>query len=318
MREKLIEQLSKVTAEEQAFLDGGAGIDYGLYGQQGLIESDKLLKSGKLVEIRPHIRFAHFPPHRHDYIEMVYMLKGSTTHVVNGRELVLEEGDILFLNTRAVQEIKPAGAMDIAINFIILPEFFNSMVTLLDGEKSPFHDFLMDSLMGTSANADYLYFNVALVGTIQNLVENLLHRIQSADGSKHQIIGKTMGLLFLELMHHTDFIAFEHSDVRDRLVMDVLKYIDLHYQEATLTELAHRLNYDLYWLSKEIKKQSKKTFKQLLKEKRLSVAKHLLKNSTLTIDEIIALVGYENTSYFYRLFRESYGESPGEFRASGA
>lgn len=51
------------------------------------------------------------------------MCQGTTTHIVNGNQVVLEQGDLLFLNQNAVQEILPAGEYDIAVNFIVLPEF---------------------------------------------------------------------------------------------------------------------------------------------------------------------------------------------------
>ena len=40
--------------------------------------------------------------------------------------------------------------------------------------------------------------------------------------------------------------------------------------------------------------------------------------SDLNIQQIITYVGYENTSYFYRLFHERYGQSPREYRQSRA
>ena len=40
----------------------------------------------------------------------------------------------------------------------------------------------------------------------------------------------------------------------------------------------------------------------------------MLRRSDLNIQQIISLVGYENTSYFYRLFHEQYGLSPREYR----
>ena len=46
----------------------------------------------------------------------------------------------------------------------------------------------------------------------------------------------------------------------------------------------------------------------------ISAAARLLRRSDLNIQQIIAQVGYENTSYFYRLFHERYGLSPREYR----
>ena len=46
----------------------------------------------------------------------------------------------------------------------------------------------------------------------------------------------------------------------------------------------------------------------------METAARLLRRSDLNIQQIIAQVGYENTSYFYRLFHERYGLSPREYR----
>jgi len=74
------------------------------------------------------------------------------------------------------------------------------------------------------------------------------------------------------------------------------------------------MGYDVYWLSREIKKCTGKTYKELLQERRMNQACYLLTNSKLAVSDIIESVGYDNTSYFYRKFRERYGMSPKEYR----
>ena len=74
------------------------------------------------------------------------------------------------------------------------------------------------------------------------------------------------------------------------------------------------MKYDVYWLSREIKKRTGKTYKELLQNKRMSQAAYLLTSSAVPVTDIIESVGYDNTSYFYRKFRERYGMSPKEYR----
>ena len=50
------------------------------------------------------------------------------------------------------------------------------------------------------------------------------------------------------------------------------------------------------------------TYKNLLLEKRLYLAKELLQNSERKIGDIIASVGYENQGYFRKKFVQKYGE----------
>ena len=57
------------------------------------------------------------------------------------------------------------------------------------------------------------------------------------------------------------------------------------------------------------------TFKELLKRQRLMQAANLLEHTKLPITEIIERVGYDNTSYFHRKFKERHGVSPKEYRA---
>ena len=54
--------------------------------------------------------------------------------------------------------------------------------------------------------------------------------------------------------------------------------------------------------------------KELLQKHRMETAARLLRRSDWNIQQIITYVGYENTSYFYRLFHERYGLSPREYR----
>lgn len=68
------------------------------------------------------------------------------------------------------------------------------------------------------------------------------------------------------------------------------------------------------YLSKTLKAQTGKTFRQLLLQQRMSVAKLLLAEGNLPVTEVARIVGYENVSFFYRVFRRECGVKPGEWR----
>jgi len=318
MNKSLIEKLLPVTAEEERVLESGV-IDPAIYTEMAdfVIDGRKLLPASKLIEIRRHTRFVHFPKHRHNYIEVVYMCQGATTHIVNDESIQLEEGDLLFLSQRAVHEILPARKEDIAINFIILPEFFEQMYAMLEEEKSPLSDFIIGCLFQRHSNYNYLYFNVAGVLPIQNLVEILVYYVseQNVDQNLLSIKQRTMSLLLVQLMHFADKMRTSQDDGKsDSLAVAVLKYIDAKYKDATLTEFAAMQNYDMAWVSKEIKRQIGKTFKELLHEKRMSLATYLLVHTTISIAELMEIIGYENSSFFHKKFKERYGMSPKEYR----
>ena len=317
MHKELIDALSVITEEEQRILNEQKGIDRGLYtGKKELvIDSEKLLQKGKLIQVRPHTRFVEFPKHRHNYVELIYMCQGSTTHYIDGNKVVLEQGDLLFLNQHAQQEILPAGKEDIAVNFIILPEFFNMAFSMMGTEDNILKEFLVGTLCGKDGKTSYLYFHVADILPIQNLMENMVWTIFYDIGNKRSCNQITMGLMLLQLLNHMDKMETGNAGFDNELTGTVLNYIEEHYKNGSLSELAEIMNYDVYWLSKAIKKQTGKTYKELLQSKRMSQAAYLLTNSTLPVADIIESVGYDNTSYFYRKFKEWYGMGPKEYRA---
>ena len=57
-----------------------------------------------------------------------------------------------------------------------------------------------------------------------------------------------------------------------------------------------------------------RNYTELLQEKRLTQAAWLLRNTDRKVDEIAAAVGYENISYFHRLFAARFGLSPKKYR----
>ena len=67
-----------------------------------------------MITLRPHTRVIHFPPHTHDYVEVIYMCQGTTTHIVNGQTIRLNAGDLLFLNQSTTHEVCKADYEDIA------------------------------------------------------------------------------------------------------------------------------------------------------------------------------------------------------------
>lgn len=311
---ELLNRLRIITEEEQAILDGRQSIDRDIYmqGQDNTINSRKLLSLGKLITLRPHTRFIHFPEHSHDYVEVVYMCSGQTRHIVNGKELLLKQGELLFLNQRVTHEVCRAGEGDVAVNFIVLPDFFSNPLAMIGEEETPLRRFLVDCLCGQNSGSGYLHFQVSHVASVQNLLENLIRTLLSETPNRRKISQMTMALLLLQLLGCTETLVTEDSD--EAAVWKVLRYVESHYSDGSLTELGEELHYDISWLSREIKGQTGKTYTQLVQEKRLAQAAFLLRNTDRNVADISVAVGYENISYFHRIFSAAYGKSPKHYR----
>lgn len=321
MRDELLTYLREITPEEQTILDSGGGIRRELYTsrEQFVVDSRKLLEKGRLIDIRPHTRFAHFPRHRHNYVEMVCQCSGSATHIVDHGDrtetITLHKGDLLFLNQNVSHEILPTGWEDVAVNFIILPQFFSRPISMIERENV-LRDFMLATLIGAADGSGCLHIPIEGLVPVENLLESMIWTIIDRKTGSNTIIETSMGLLFMNLSMYAAVINRSSGpQTEENLVFTALKYIEDRYADGTLAEVAVTLGQPEYYVSRLLKKHTGSNFKELLQQRKLQQAAYLLSNTLLPVETILEYIGYDNSSYFYRRFRLRYGCSPKEYRA---
>ena len=318
MQQALLDQLRKITEEERKILDGEAEVDRDLYtsGRDFTVDSRKMLKEGRLIAVRTHTRFVYFPSHRHNFVEVLYVCEGSLTNIIDGKKVIVNKGELLFLNQFTKHEILKAGQNDIAINFMVLPEFFDVAYSMA-GNDNMLADFLVNVLRQDEERGEYLHFKVAEVLQIQNLLENMIYSLVTGKGDQNRINQTTMGLIFLYLLESVQYAEMRLPNQYENMItMTTLDYIEQQYKTATLTELCEKLHLPMHMLSKMIRKNTGFNFKELLQRKRLNKSVELMCETDLPISDIIAAVGYENGSYFHRVFKERYHTTPRAFRVA--
>ncbi|WDF81296.1 helix-turn-helix transcriptional regulator [Mucilaginibacter sp. KACC 22773] len=82
----------------------------------------------------------------------------------------------------------------------------------------------------------------------------------------------------------------------------------------TVTFMAERLNFSSRYLSDMLKQETGKTALELIHLYLITEAKNLLKEGVMNIAEISFLLGFENPTYFSRLFKKEVGVPPNVFR----
>ena len=85
-------------------------------------------------------------------------------------------------------------------------------------------------------------------------------------------------------------------------------------EQFGVSQLAERMNMSRSSLLRKIKTHTKLSANQFIRQVRLEKGLEMLKQDNLTVAEISYQVGFGNTSYFIKCFREQYGYSPGEVR----
>lgn len=317
MDQWLLEQIQKITPEEQKYLDGEEQVNREIYTRKEYFEIDSqlFLKQGRLVTVRHHSRFIEFPEHKHNYIEIVYVCAGEITHYIDGKTLSMQPGDLLLMNQHVKHSVKRAELGDIGINFIALPEFFDIPLQMMR-RQNVIADFLLGTLRQNQTVPQYLLFQLEGQKQISNLIENMIASVV-CDSEHEDVINQySMGLVFLYLLNHVDKLAHNSSqNYEDVVIQAALKYIDTQYRTAALSRIAEDFNLSLSAVSRLIKKNTGFTFVELLMRKRFQKALMFLVETELPVEQIAVNIGYENQSYFYRQFKAKYGVTPSQYRA---
>ena len=118
-----------------------------------------------------------------------------------------------------------------------------------------------------------------------------------------------------EVLAIVDKLKLNDTNEKERsLLKTVEEYIDKNIKNANLEELSRLLGYSTVYMGALVKKLMGKPFSKLLQSRRCAVALEMLLNTSLSVEEIISAVGYDNESFFRKIFKEKYGKNPSEFR----
>lgn len=105
------------------------------------------------------------------------------------------------------------------------------------------------------------------------------------------------------------------EDISNYTIKRAINHIREHYQEGiTLEEVSGQLGITPEYLSTLFNREMKVNFSTFLRQFRISHAKRLLKGTDMKVYEVAEAVGYSDSKYFARVFKEELGVSPGDYR----
>ena len=108
-----------------------------------------------------------------------------------------------------------------------------------------------------------------------------------------------------------DASKIQHTDVIYRSI----QYIKNNYMnKITLEDISSYVNLSSSYFGKLFNQEIKKGFSEYLSEVRIEKSKVLLKRYDLTLADIAQLVGFEDQSYFSKVFKKKIGISPKKYR----
>lgn len=117
------------------------------------------------------------------------------------------------------------------------------------------------------------------------------------------------------LKHEQSELADSLFPEQSRYITNAMSYIDHNFTEQfTLDEIARRNNVSKYHFARRFKAATGYSFKDYLNRRRVREAKALMRKNGLNIAEVCYAVGFNDLSYFGRVFKRLEGITPSDYR----
>lgn len=146
------------------------------------------------------------------------------------------------------------------------------------------------------------------LSTLHDLPE-LLENVYRADD-----IFEIKALFISEVNEIIRYMHEENSQYTP-VVRQILEEVQKNYREdMNLKTLAYKYHMNASYLGQIFQKEVGCSFTQYLSSKKIEIAKDLILNTNMKINDIAKEVGYPDTSYFYRKFKQHYGVAPASLR----
>lgn len=261
-------------------------------------------------------------PHRHEYFQIQVSLEGGDRQVVGTATRPFGAGTLSFVLPYRMHVVPhPVGARYAIINFdqrFLWPELDVPALDLEDVRMAQ-HPELAPFLF--QEHLDFIFGPEDFAQILQWLDALVVHNQPRTLGSAASIRGTLLQLLGLAC---TRFAADLHAQaarhhrqggVHHDALQRALRHLREHsHEDIALTDTAAAVALSPNYLAHLLKKQTGRTFTELLTERRLEHARELLAGSDTLIREIARQSGFHDEAYFSRRFRQEAGLTPRQFR----
>ncbi|MFZ4451411.1 helix-turn-helix domain-containing protein [Salibacterium aidingense] len=263
------------------------------------------------------------PLHAHNFIELVFVVKGEADHIFEGESYTVCAGDVFIINPGEVHTYKITSSASLEIvNCLFLS-------TLID-------DIWLREL-GFSEAMDYFYIHPFL-----NKKERFYHCLNLRGEEAEDIYAQFKRMIdeyeekkkgystvirfqLMQILIQLSRIyrrqveppakKREPNPERKMLVQRIWGYLERHYdQKVTLSGLAELFNISSRHLNRIFKEATGQTVIEAVHQIRIKRARYLLSQTSEKIIWIAMEVGYEDPAFFTRLFSRQLGCSPGKYR----
>lgn len=282
--------------------------------------SDDLTLNSSSISIAVQPTNSFIPYHIHDYVEIMIPLIEDCVVVLEHSEIKVKQNNLIFMGNRTIHKVKQISKKGVVVNIALRSSAFslNELDYLNHRENGSNISNILFSLLSNEEYGEgrYSLFEVNHDVKITNLIYDIISEYYHPDIQSDQLIRLEMLTLFSLLIRQAANAEIKVKDFRKKNnnLLSLLLYIEKHYSNITLQKMGTHFGFNQNYLSDYLKKHTGKTFIQLVHLQRINVAAEYLTYTTAPIERIATRVGYENPSYFYKIFKKYFGISPAEYR----
>ena len=263
--------------------------------------------------------------HRHEYIQIIYVLKGRLKHIINNNQFDIYRGDIFIVPPFIPHSLSDEYGSDYQfVQLEFIPEFIHDKFSsdILD---ESFMDFAYLEPFLVSENEMKPRLN--LTGVLQKEVESLLFEMMKEYETRDIDFTLMVKALLMKLLillgraYKKDVASSETQELFERhreAINNAIKYIDDHYTcDVSLDVIAKVAMMSSSYFRYLFKQMTTLTLMEYINKLRISKAIEILKNNPdLKVIDICYQVGYNNLNHFNRNFKRETGLSPVSFKKS--
>lgn len=277
-----------------------------------------MIQNGKVTAYKYDVTVYEYTRlHTHDYLELGYVVSGEFSQVIQGKSTHFKSGEFCLIDTNCIHKDVLQGDATVLF-FGLSNRLFDAVLDSKDANNT-LEEFLQNALVSQKRLNQYLHLKPLLDNkdAIESVLEFLIREMQdNTDGTEYIKFGLLYRLLKLLCTDYDFTLTKEQVKRRKVLVGDeVIRYINLNFADISVNDLSNKFNYNEDYFNRLLKEREGMTYSAYLQKVRLDNAVKLLCDTDKSIEEIVSMCGYINRGYFYKIFREKYGETPSRYRS---
>ncbi|MDO4270361.1 MAG: AraC family transcriptional regulator [Eubacteriales bacterium] len=251
--------------------------------------------------------------HRHDFFYFNYTYKGQydCLSYKYDNKITIREGELYAGQPFAGHALCVHDNQETTIIGLLIQKetFFRAFLPMLSANSKLFHFFLDPAT--NQFSDEFIHFKIEDDCSIRALLEMMLVEYAYPKEDTQDIL-KPLALSFL-LQVARQYVGSQREPDSNRLSERIVQFMGEHFDTVTLKDIAKRFSYHPNYISTLLHRELGKSFSEILLEQRMERAVVLLRGTNLLINEIALMLGYNNSSNFYKAFRECYQLSPREY-----